>query len=355
MRRLRGVTYTPVVRGTEAVGVLRGGSGGAGVQWLSLDDRTVVGGDGPPTWVTVEFAVSNGRDLVVVGYGPGLAVVWDMGTGTWSRLLELAAGANEENVAFSSGGTVLAFPGPEGTLQIWDVSGGPKEMTPIAGLIAFNDGNWAVMGVDGRYDSNGPGDLKGLAWRMRDTPWDPVPVARFMEEYYEPGLLQRLLAGESFPPIEGVAERDRTHVGVAITAIDRTGPRRANVTVRVEGKGGSGLRELKLFRNSQVVDVEEWGGERGWFGDDGEWLVKFENIELPGGIGPMSSINLERLGAKGVVEFSAYALNGDGVKSETGRELLILTETWARRRRAFVIVVGGECVRESGLGLAIRG
>ena len=162
---------------------------------------------------------------------------------------------------------------------------------------------------------------------MPDVPTEPVPLPIFYREYYEPRLLPRLLAGEEFPPIRAIAERDRTQPQVVVAGVESVGNNRVNVSVEVSESRAEGVRDVKLFRDGRLVGLNELA-ERPPNRDKGDsWRVTFENIELP------------TSGAE-VVQFSAYAFNADGIKSETDSLPYTRPYVESNPRRAFVIVVG---------------
>jgi len=185
-----------------------------------------------------------------------------------------------------------------------------------------------VIADDGRYDASDPGDLPGLSWVMPDAPTEPVPVSIFFREYYEPGLLSRLLAGEALPPVPSIIDLDREQPRVEISAIVPTDAGRVNVTVDVNKAEATGVGDLKLFRDERLVGLYEGAGRPDSdAGRRGARQVVFPNIALP-------------TSGADAVEFSAYAFNADGVKSETQRRRYKLPATEPKPRRAFVIAVG---------------
>ena len=292
---------------------------------------------------TVEFAVTDERGERVLVVGTNEAVLWDTSLGTDASIqvhVDMPG-----NVAFSGDGKFMALGEVDGTISFWDISGGTSSVRRLADLITFENGDWAVIAPDGRYDASDPADVGGLAWVMPDEPTQPHPLSIFYREYYEPGLLSRLLAGEEFPDVMDIAELDRTQPNVAVTGVESAGDNLVNVTVEVSEARAEGVRDLKLFRDGRLVglDALSWTfpfldqfrdgrlvglDALSWtFPFLGQRQVTFRNVALPTS-GPET------------VEFSAYAFNDDGVKSKTHR--LPYTRPYAEpnARRAFVIVVG---------------
>ena len=145
-------------------------------------------------------------------------------------------------------------------MALWDLSGGLADLRePLARLITFEDGDWAMVGADGRYDASDPADLEDLAWVMPDAPTEPVPLSVFYRDYYEPQLLPRLLAGETFEEIRSIADLDREQPRVEIS-VEPAGSSRVNVTVEVSRGEAGGVGDLKLFRDGRLVGCRSLAG-----------------------------------------------------------------------------------------------
>ena len=312
----------PVFSDVGVQGVVRSASGV--LERLSLRDGSVI----DSTILhgrSLDFVVSDhtGRMLLVSGEQ---VLLWDTASGR--RIKFDASPIAAEGVSFSPDGTLLAIAEANGSVSLWDISGGPSDLRRLARLITFDDGDWAVVADDGRYDASDPADLPGLSWVMPDEPTEPVPVSIFFREYYEPGLLPRLLAGEALPPVPSIADVDRGQPRVEVSAINPGDEGHVNVTVDVSRAAATGVGDVKLFRDGRLVGLDERMGRPGsGAGRRDAWQVVFPNIALP-------------TSGADFVEFSAYAFNADGVKSETHRLSYTLPATEPRLRRAFVIAVG---------------
>ena len=315
-------TYlAPVVHDAVVQGILRMGRDRQ-VERLSLHDGSVID-SGNLGITSLDFAVSNRLgDILLVVEDDDRAVLWDTSSGQHAAFETTAIGS--EGVAFSPDGRFLAIAERDGAVSLWDMSSGPFNLHRLARLITFGDGGWAVVADDGRYDASDPGANRALAWVMPDAPTEPLPVSIFLREYYEPGLLPRLLAGEWLPPVSSIAELDREQPRVRISAIEPGDDGQVNVTVNISRAEATGVGDIKLFRDGRVVRLKE---RVGLPVSSTEWQVVFPNIALP-------------TSGADAVEFSAYAFNADGVKSETHRLSYSLPEVEPKPRRAFVIAVG---------------
>lgn len=191
----------------------------------------------------------------------------------------------------------------------------PEQRAVLARIAMMPSGNWVVIAPDGRFDTGALEDLAALHWVMPDEPHRPLPLELFMRQYYEPGLLQKLVHGLPLPTLPDLAALNRAQPKVTIAKVDASAdPQRVDVTLKFEQgeyaglRNGqaiterSGLRHVRLFRNGQLVGtlLDESGPDNAM---PTSWT--FRNIRLPAGK------------ARREVEFSAYAFNRDGVKGPT--------------------------------------
>ena len=179
-------------------------------------DVTIVGRTGPlelrAGGVVLSMAFSpNGRYLAI-GATRNWLGVFDAASGELVRELSGAAG-NNISVAFDRKGELLAAASTEGTARIWRVVDG----TLLCTLVALGDDDWAVVAPDGRFDtSKDLNNIDGLHWVLSDDPLQPRSLELFMRQYYEPGLLGRLLkcasvgsCSDEFKPLPSIAEINR--------------------------------------------------------------------------------------------------------------------------------------------------
>jgi WD40 repeat protein len=277
--------------------------------------------------------------MVLTGSSDGTARLWDTRTGQELRRFEGHAGA-VHSARFLPDGRLALTGGSDYTARLWDVSSGRE----LCRLITFHDGTWAVVDTDGRFDTNNLDGIQDLHWVLPDAPFTPLPLEIFMREYYEPRLLQRIVAGERLKPVKAISELNRLQPSVRISSIQAQPNSDESVSVSVEVanvKGmslrgaskeqlSSGVFDLRLFRDGQLVAyAPESGGEVKTDPRTGKTSVKFTNIKLP------RQTDVKR------VEFSAYAFNVDRVKSATDRKTFDLPKTLAPvKGRAYLISFG---------------
>jgi len=270
------------------------------------------------------------------------------GSGDRKSLMGKVQAAMSGPLEFSSGCRFAAAGAADGTMRLWEVESGKQ----VATLIAFKDGGWAVTDGDGRFDTNRLEGDAPLQWVMSDDPMRALPLEIFMRDYFTPGLLTRIMSGETLPGIRSIAEiGNRVQPDVKVLSVTpSTIAGRVDVRVHAashmdaEKKQASGLRDLRLFRDGQLagsgfvdarlVDAQHNAGLKRVAGGyiegalaDGDYV--FRGVMLKSG---------ERK-----VTFTAYAFNTDRIKSATSSldyDANAGAPKAAARPRAFLLQIG---------------
>jgi WD40 repeat protein/uncharacterized caspase-like protein len=329
----------------------------------------------------------DGR-YVLTGSEDKTARLWESATGKEVRMLFGHSGA-VTSVAFSPDGKRMLTGGADATTRLWDLGAGKN----LFSMISFINGDWAVVDSDGRFDASNLEEIKGLNWVVAEEPMKVYPPEIFMRDYYEPGLLPRLLNGERFDT-RSILQLNRVQPEVSVVNIaeQKGNPEVVTVAVKVQKATSETQRDalgkprttevydVRLFRDGQIVaqepeyrltleaappsaasDTEKeqyrerqlkmWRdnallkpGERVKRERDGSMTITFSNIRFP------------RRGDAKPVEFSAYAFNEDRVKSSTdhayavsekaasnevaGKSFLMPSTLSPHKGRAYVITVG---------------
>lgn len=210
----------------------------------------------------------------------------------------------------------------DGGLAIWNV----KTLAWVARIFLSANGEWVVVDPEGRFDTS---DIRGFnlaRWSRADRPFESLSPEVFMREYFEPRLLTRLLSGERFRPVRPLATLNLNQPQVTIRSATRTAAGRADVEVTVISADGTPVHDLRLFREGQLVaSAPDQGGALKQDGATSPAVFRFSDIALPTGRN---------------VEFSAYAFNADGVRSEYSRIQLEQPAASTPTRRAFVVSIG---------------
>jgi WD40 repeat protein len=159
-----------------------------------------------------------------------------------------------ESVAFTSGGRLLVSTSYADSTRVWD----PATGRLLAVLATRGDSaDWLVASPNGLFDGSSGGVQDLAVWRIGLRTYSPD---RFFTDYYSPGLLTRLFAGERPEPSRQVAVLHPAP-DVHITE-PRTGAEfsQSPVTVRVEATDtGGGLREVRLYNNGKLVSQRDAG------------------------------------------------------------------------------------------------
>lgn len=164
-------------------------------------------------WIDCIDVGSNGRYAVTSGHD-GKAVLWDVQQGKALRtfrhenpLASVALAGDEDKIVATSG---------TGPIVIWDVATGDK----LAQLIALDSGkDHLVFTPEGLFDGSRLGREK-VAFRI-GSGLDVVPVDRFFQDFYHPGLLAGLLAGQRPTPLARLASDRPPRIKILLPTEDK--------------------------------------------------------------------------------------------------------------------------------------
>ena len=157
------------------------------------------------------------------------------------------------------------------TIEIGTGSAGYGLGAPLFTLFRLPAGGFFAIDPAGRYDTNLPPDTDAVRWVLPDQPLQSLAPQTFMRDYYQPGLMRRLMecvaeaadCATRFPPIPSLASLNRVLPSVRIVEVKQgDSPARAIVSVEVKdgfdptaanGKTRSGVYDVRLFRNNRLV------------------------------------------------------------------------------------------------------
>lgn len=209
-----------------------------------------------------------------------------------------------------------------------------EQLQKVASLNLYQDGHWLAMDQAGRYDSDTPGDLPYAAWVASDDPLTALPIEVFLNEFFEPRLIPRILNREFFAEVTSIADINRVQPEVRIDKVapSAADPGTVELTLTINNQvrqlrgvdQAAGVREVRVFRNGQQVA----------FRDDFADLAPGESRQLT-----ISGIRLPKT-SEPDYEFSAHAFNLDGIKSLTATRTTALNRADNHSPKAYVITIG---------------
>ena len=220
------------------------------------------------------------------------------------------------SIVFSSDGKILLSGSRDTTIKVWDVGTGNE----LATLLSLNERDWLVVTPDGLFDGS-PAAWGQILWRFSPELRDVAPVEWFFNDFYFPGLLADIFAGQRPTAPQDIARKDRRQPELKIStagAAANIGARQVLLKVEVT-KAEAGARDVRLFRNGSLVRV--------WRGDV---LGAKQTVMLEATVPVVAGEN----------RFIAYAFNRDNVKSADVMLNVNRSEGLRRTGTAYVLAVG---------------
>jgi WD40 repeat protein len=269
--------------------------------------------------------------LLALGSAEGRVALYD--AHALRRLLSFDSGAGPVgSVAFHPNGYLITSVNGDGSIRLFSRGTGKL----VATLIAAGEGDWLVATPEGFFDGS-PSAWGRVGWRFADDPLRVMPVEAFFNEFYRPGLLPAIFSGQTPKPAGVISDKDRRQprINLSMSGAVATPVNEREVKVSVEvsedasaqhaptaatsGRGGSGARDVRLFRNGSLV--------RAWRGD-----------VLEGKPGATLEVTVPIVAGEN--RFTAYAFNRDNVKSADAEALVVGADSLKRKGTAYILAVG---------------
>jgi WD40 repeat protein len=285
--------------------------------WDITSRQRVISLPGHENGTTIVSYSSDGTRLATSGPENDIKI-WDLTTGKEISTLS-GHTAMIDALAFSPRGDLLASASTDGMTRLWDVRSGEF----LATLMSLYDGrDWLVVTPGGLFDGSPPA-WNQILWRFDNNTFDVAPVESFFNEYYYPDLLSDILGGKRPRARQDLEKKDRRqpHITLAVPTSQAGAlitAREIQVTVQIES-APAGAQDLRLFRNGSLVKF--------WHGDV---LGGKQNATLETTIPIVAGAN----------RLTAYAFNGDNIKSVDANLDVAGAPSLARRPVAYIVAVG---------------
>lgn len=235
------------------------------------------------------------------------------------------------SLAFLPGKAMLASGSDDGGTRIWDAEKGTL-LASVVSLRASND--WLVAAPNGLFDGS-PAAWPQILWRFSNNTTSVAPVEIFFNEFFHPDLLGEILSGKEIKPAQDISERDRRQPQINIQTANPQADAASSplvartIHIKLEvaespvdstHTAGSGVRDVRLFRNGSLVKV--WRGDVIAQGAGSRTL----EVEIPL--------------VAGENRLTAYAFNHDNIKSADAFLNLTGAGTLKRKGTMYLLAVG---------------
>jgi WD40 repeat protein len=289
--------------------------------WNPANGQEITTFSGHTGWVNALAFSPDGRWLVS-GSDDKSARVWNPSTGEAAQVLTGHSGS-VKSLSFSADGRWLATGSDDGSTRMWDT----RTWELAATLVSLRENTeWLVVTPNGLFDGS-PAAWSQILWRFSGNTSQVAPVEVFFNEFFYPDLLADTLKGMRLRSVNDISKRDRRQPVVTIVSPGTSASSR-NVAVRVsvteaapdkEHPGGSGVRDVRLFRNGSLVKL--------WPGD-----------VLKGGNQATLEYSIPILAGEN--RLTAYAFNQDNVKSPDATLLVTGDQSLKRAGTVYILAVG---------------
>jgi WD40 repeat protein len=194
-------------------------------------------------------ALSSDGTRALTGSADTTAILWDAVTGKQLRTYKGHTG-HVGSVAMINDGKRALTVSQDGTTRLWDAETGDE----LCRLISLDGGqDWLVVTPSGLFDGSAGGRQK-VMYRIGNG-LNVVPVDRFFQDFYRPGLLASVVKGEKIKAPDFATSRPPT---VRITAPRESGTvekREVMLATEVADEGG-GIQGPALFLNGARLLAE---------------------------------------------------------------------------------------------------
>jgi tetratricopeptide (TPR) repeat protein len=168
-------------------------------------------------------------------------------------------------------------------------------------LHVLPEGCWIFSHPTGLFESNCSAELSAVSWVLPEEPFHPYPVDAFAREYFEPGLVYKLIHDLPIRSVPALVDVDRRATAVSIDGIEIDANRAlATLTVSAPLAAASERGELEVIRDGLQVRLEPLTGI--------EWRAQGSRL--------IASLRPISLASRANQVFQAATYNDAGVRSE---------------------------------------
>jgi WD40 repeat protein len=262
---LRHAEKSPTERGIAVLeyspgGDLLAGSNQLGELVLWRRDGTLL--PSPPRRAANVLALAFSQDnrLLASGGVDNTIQLWDIAN---ARVIRTLVGHTSAVTAlgFAHRSDILVSGSEDSTLRVWSARSG--ELLAAASAVA--NGDWLTVSPEGFFDGT-RGGWNAVPFRFKSAPTTLYRPEQFFKQFYQPGLLAEVVARQQ-PVLALLRERRDSRASLDISKLRSSRPpvvalkmatarasnaRTVDVAVSVRD-GGSGMRDLRIFRNQSLV------------------------------------------------------------------------------------------------------
>ncbi len=221
---------------------LTGSVDGTTILWDTASGRKLQTFKGHAHEVTA-VAFSGDGKRILTGSVDETAILWDAASG---QILHTLKGHTSKlmSVALSGDGTRALTASADGTARFWNVDTGKQ----LCSLVSLETGaDWVVVTPDGLFDGSAAGRQKVMYRVGGDL--SIVPVDRFFQDYYRPGLLASIVKGEKPEPTTAFAGSKPPTIKI-ISPKDGNVVEKRELSIETEVTDqGGGIQGPSLFLN----------------------------------------------------------------------------------------------------------
>ncbi|HMQ59853.1 MAG TPA: caspase family protein [Flavilitoribacter sp.] len=227
-----GLRITDAVFSPDGQQILAGGWGKTANLW-DRDGKLVHTLEGHTDQIWKVAFSPDGKLILTAGADKTLRT-WDRQTG---KLLHTSAEHEADAIAFSPDGQFFVSGGWDNKVKLWRTSTGEE----LATLVAIDSSDWVVTTPSGLFDAS-PGAMNLMHYVVGV---EVVELEQLKERYYEPGLLQKIVNGESLRDVSALADVALYPAIEAVVQADQ-------LNIRLTRRAG-GMGKLSFFINGKEV------------------------------------------------------------------------------------------------------